>query len=258
MEQLNLPIPRQVDVKLPDSWRSFRQEWEDYEIASNLRSKTQEVRIATLRIVMGRECVNILDNLGLKDGNKIEKILEALSAHFEPEINVIYQRSQFYSLIQRETESVGEYVNKLRHLASTCDFTPSRVHEEAIRDRLVLGLLDKQVTKKLLTNRKLTLCEAIATAKSSEQVNAEMNLLNAEVPVNYATTQVNRKDGKEWGKCKFCGKHHEWSKLKCPAFGATCKKCNGRNHFAIRCFQKQKDVHGVAETNQEEETREQL
>ena len=35
--------------------------------------------------------------------------------------------------------------------------------------------------------------------------------------------------------CKFCGKTHPFEKGKCPAWGAKCTKCSGRNHFATTC-----------------------
>lgn len=35
-------------------------------------------------------------------------------------------------------------------------------------------------------------------------------------------------------KCKFSTASHD--KENCPAYGATCHKCNGRNHYARCCF----------------------
>ena len=35
-------------------------------------------------------------------------------------------------------------------------------------------------------------------------------------------------------KCKFCAASHD--RGNCPAYGATCHKCNGRNHYARCCF----------------------
>jgi len=35
-------------------------------------------------------------------------------------------------------------------------------------------------------------------------------------------------------KCKFCAASHDGA--NCPAYGVTCYKCNGRNHFARCCF----------------------
>ena len=36
-------------------------------------------------------------------------------------------------------------------------------------------------------------------------------------------------------ECKFCGTVHQFVKSKCPAWGARCDNCHGRNHFAVKC-----------------------
>ncbi|GFR97651.1 transposon Ty3-I Gag-Pol polyprotein, partial [Elysia marginata] len=35
--------------------------------------------------------------------------------------------------------------------------------------------------------------------------------------------------------CHFCGSRHILQKELCPAWGKTCSKCKGKNHFAIKC-----------------------
>ena len=35
--------------------------------------------------------------------------------------------------------------------------------------------------------------------------------------------------------CKYCGRKHEYSKTKCPAFGKECRKCGKPNHFESMC-----------------------
>ncbi|KAL9961978.1 hypothetical protein ACROYT_G031027 [Oculina patagonica] len=44
--------------------------------------------------------------------------------------------------------------------------------------------------------------------------------------------------------CHFCGFEHERKKEKCPAWGKTCDKCKGRNHFKSKC----KKVHAVSQS----------
>ena len=55
------PVGTQGDVW--HNWRTFREEWEDYEIATGIAEKDAKVRTATLRTVMGRECAAILKRL---------------------------------------------------------------------------------------------------------------------------------------------------------------------------------------------------
>lgn len=54
----------------------------------------------------------------------------------------------------------------------------------------------------------------------------------AEPPVD--TAKSKHDDWRRIMKCKFCAASHD--RGKCLACGATCHKCNGRNHYARCCF----------------------
>ena len=53
-----------------------------------------------------------------------------------------------------------------------------------------------------------------------------------EPPVN--TRKSKNEDSRRIMKCKFCAASHD--RGNCPAYGATCHNCNGRNHYAWCCF----------------------
>ncbi|XP_062601076.1 uncharacterized protein K02A2.6-like [Saccostrea cucullata] len=42
--------------------------------------------------------------------------------------------------------------------------------------------------------------------------------------------------------CMYCGRKHEASKLKCPAYGETCHKCKKKDHFKAMCGQHSKST----------------
>ena len=49
-------------------------------------------------------------------------------------------------------------------------------------------------------------------------------------------------------RCKLCGLKHVFKKSECSVWGAICKQCHHRNHFAILCKnsgKKPKKVHAV-------------
>jgi hypothetical protein len=54
-----------------------------------------------------------------------------------------------------------------------------------------------------------------------------------------------KQEGRE-KECRFCGKRHEFRKDKCPAYGQTCEKCKGKNHFANKCIATRKRINAVA------------
>ena len=78
------------------------------------------------------------------------------------------------------------------------------------------------------------------------------------VPVETEKTD----DVKRIAECKFCGSSH--NRGSCPAYGATCHKCNGRNHYARCCLKSRSNIeerrvrHVEVEANEENELLEEL
>ena len=48
---------------LTSNWEFFKQQWQDYEVATGLDQKSQAIRVATFRSVMGKDCLQIFLNL---------------------------------------------------------------------------------------------------------------------------------------------------------------------------------------------------
>lgn len=51
-----------------------------------------------------------------------EKTKNALSTHFQPKLNIAYERHVFRRLKQKEGETRGQYVTRLRQQAKNCEF----------------------------------------------------------------------------------------------------------------------------------------
>ena len=52
---------------------------------------------------------------------------------------------------------------------------------------------------------------------------------------------------------EYCGKKHAPGARRCPAYGKTCAKCGGRNHWASVCKGQARNVH-VLETETDEDS----
>ena len=94
----NFPLPSPMNVKGDpvNNWEFFRQQWTDYEVATGLDKQEQKIRLATLRSVMGKECLQIFLNLKLEPAqrNDVNACIQALEAYFKPKRNVVYERYQ--------------------------------------------------------------------------------------------------------------------------------------------------------------------
>ena len=148
------------------SWRSheqlgiFEQQWQDYEVATGLDQKGQSVRLATFRSVMEKECLQIFLNLNFgTEELTISSALKALETYFLPKRNVVYERYVLNSCIQSSEETIDCYGNRLRKLASSCQF--GTLTDEMIHDRLVIGIQDKSTKARLFREKDLSLDKAL-------------------------------------------------------------------------------------------------
>jgi hypothetical protein len=62
--------------------------------------------------------------------------------------NVIYERARFNECCQQKGQSVEHFINNLYKLSENCNY-PAQIRDEQLRDRIVSGILDKQLSKEL-------------------------------------------------------------------------------------------------------------
>lgn len=178
--------------------------------------------------------MQIFINLKLTDEERkdVKTCVEALETHFKPKRNVVYERYVFNMCSQNAEETVDEFVNRIRKLASSCQF--GTLTEELIRDKLVLGISDQSTKLRLLKEEDLTLNKAVNICRSSEI--AHIQLKSMKVPskeveeVHAVHGKTHRKSNKtpfNGGKTKLratkdhqpASKSHHSSKRKCYRCG---------------------------------------
>lgn len=83
-----------------------------------------------------------------------------------PKPSSILQRFYFNSCVQKESESIAQFVAELRRLAVHCEFEGTL--EIMLRDRLVCGVREPQLQKRLLAEQQLTFNKALELAQAFE------------------------------------------------------------------------------------------
>ena len=252
-----LPAPPPLSFSEPASlakvWKNWRRQWNHYSIATGLKEKGEEIQVSTLLTCLGSEALNVLD--GLLPSEEDQKCLKTVLDKFEEfcvgKTNETFERYKFNMRNQEDGESIDMYVAELRKLAKTCNY--QTLEESLIRDRIVLGIPDIAVRKRLLQEPELTLSKAVSVVQAHEATQRQMNGLatteGAEVhavhkqAVRGAVSNATRRNEPtsstrpfRTAACKFCGKKHEFRKDLCPAWGKTCTTCGRKNHFASRCL----------------------
>ena len=264
---LPVPSPMVCRGNLSSNWEFFCQQWKDYEVATGLNNRDERIRLATFRSIMGRECLQILQNLSLTGEVTLKATEDALEAYFIPKKNIVYERYEFNTCNQQGEESIDSYVSRLRKLASTCKF--GALTDELIRDRLILGLSNRSTQLRLLKEHELTLDKAIDVCRASEAAERQLkaiydNKQPTSESVNVVKTKQFRRRQQSYHSpktqshsrktittttnvannnttnhqvCTFCGNKRHSQRTDCPAFGQTCRKCKKQNHFAKVCMQ---------------------
>ena len=249
-----VPAPEPFTFSRPEEWPKWRRRFERFRIASGLASKDDETQVNTLIYSMGDEADDILRSFSLseEDRKKYLPVLEQFDTHFVQRRNVIYERARFNMRVQEEGEPVEKFTS-LYALAEHCNY--GSLHNEMIRDRIVVGIRNASLSEKLQLNPDLTLDMAITQARQSEAIKQQQPLLRAgdsnkadglvgaiKNPkkqyrggdrLNSGTSQPGSSPG-----CSRCGRKPVHDRQYCPARDAICRKCNKRGHYQACCRSK--------------------
>ena len=130
---------------------------------------------------------NLLSPVKHKDKNFKEQ-LSVLKNHFAPKPLIIAERFRFYRQSQEDSESIGEYLAKLRRMVEDCKF--GSFLNEAIRDQLVCGIKNERSQRQLLGESDLTLETAFQKAQAMEKTDRNIHEMRKQ-EVKYNQTGKN-------------------------------------------------------------------
>ena len=141
--------PEPFSFSRPNEWPKWTRRFERFRVASGLGSKGEEVQVNTLLYAMGDDADDILRSFQLSaaDQKKYSEVKGRFDQHFVKKRNVIFERARFNRRKQEEGETVDAFVTDLYALAEYCSY--AGLHDEMIRDRLVVGLLSASLSEKL-------------------------------------------------------------------------------------------------------------
>ena len=156
--------------------------------------------------------------------------------------------------MQQDGESVDAYVTVLRTLGHTCNF--AQLESSLIRDRIVVGLRDNNTRKRLLQTSKLDLKTCLDICRAFESTAQQLKDMSGVHDEPEEVSLVQKKPGDASSRpvlptparsqqpagatspmisCRYCGRKHEMSRERCPAWGKTCHACGDTNHFIAKC-----------------------
>lgn len=207
--------PDKFEFSKPQSWLQWIKIFERFRIASGLDEKAASVQVNTLLYTMGSKVEDIYTSFNLEDDdqNNYDTVKERFKDHFIIRRNIIFERAQFNLRNQNSDESVDEYITSLYSMAEHLKF--GNLHDELLRDKIVVGIKDKRLSERLQLDTDLTLQGAINKVRQSESVKQQQSILHQELNIDSSSNSVGRikRSRKPKSKlysgstCSRCGKH---------------------------------------------------
>ncbi|UYV69910.1 K02A2.6-like [Cordylochernes scorpioides] len=243
----NINPPEQFNFNNPNEWPNWIKRFERFRKASELKSKKEEEQVNALIYILGEKAEDALISFNLTEIeiNNYETVVKKFEEHFIGKRNVIFERAQFNRRYQQDGEAVEEYIRVLHKMAENCNY--GSLKEEMIRDRIVVGVKNLQLSEKLQLEPNLILERAIQAACQTECVKQQQTILRstttqaANVDQVYEKVTTKKVQFYKWEKRRFkekCGasKFHPYK--DCPAKEVKCHKCKKVGHFAKVCYNK--------------------
>ena len=154
-------------------------------------------------------------------------------------------------------------------LAEHCQY--GQLHDEMVRDRIVVGIKDSKLSEKLQMDNELTLEKAISLARNSKSIKQQQTMVRSDQLIEPQIEQIkgsrrrsvnadklvsNSYKGKQpraagANSCTRCGQIPTHAKTNCPAREAECHKCKKKGAF---CRTKASVNQLSANTHEQEDT----
>ena len=166
--------PEPFTFAYPSKWEDWKKKFKRFRVATELDKKANLVQISQLICVMGDNAEKIFESFGLTEVDRLtfDQVMAKFDDYFNLKRNIVHERARFYERCQQPGETIDTYIRSLYELAAVAE-VPSK--EEAIRDKLIIGGLSKDLREKLQLQADLTLQQAISQARQYEQVKSQLN-----------------------------------------------------------------------------------
>ncbi|UYV64679.1 hypothetical protein LAZ67_3001645 [Cordylochernes scorpioides] len=263
--------PETFDFSTPNEWPKWRKRFERYLVVSGMKKKEEADKIDLFMYLMGDRADDIFRTFKFEkeeEATKIDSVLKAFDSHFCVRKNIIYERAKFNSRNQEDREPVDEFITSLYKLADSCEF--EGLHEQLIRDRIVVGVRDKALSERMQLDSELTLEKAVKMVRQQEAVRQQQvdlqrpstsqrvnqvkfNSKKQSPKQQQQPSMKKEKSAKTRSRCPKCGGFTHREGQACRAEGQRCNLCSKTGHFANCCPDKQAKTAEVKAVSELEE-----
>ena len=265
------PEPLSFEGNVAENWKRWKVKFTNFLVAAELDGKDDKIKIATLSRCLGDEALDRAEHFTYNpegDSKKYDQVIAKWEEELKGETRAVYSRWLFWIHKRTEGQSFEQYLVKLRSLASACTFKES---DNMLRDKIVFDTTNRPILNRILRekDKDLTLEKVIEYHKTAEETDREAKQMKVATVSSNPSADVHALRAKYRGKpparharppsgdsprvqkqynpppqykptqqftnrgCRRCGTSH--GPMECPAYGKTCMKCGGRNHYQTVC-----------------------
>lgn len=155
-----------------EEWTSYIERLEQYCEMNEFTTATK--KRAALLSCCGPSTFALIKSLVAPDKpseKTFDELVAVATKHFSPKPSCIMQRLKFNTRSHQQGESIADYVAALRKLTEFCEFGDKL--NKMIRDRLVCGINNERIQRRLLSEPDLTYEKALKLAKTAESADKD-------------------------------------------------------------------------------------
>lgn len=191
-----IKIPQIGDfAEVENDWQKFKQKFEFFLMAARKSQETDEMKIALLMNILGDEGIKLYNTISSEESKKsYAEVIKVFEKHCVPHKNVCVEAFKFHNMNQHEGQSIESFITEIKNQAFKCDFVCTKEECKAeyvdrmIKEKIVLGVNNKDLQNKLLMEKDVTLERVIEICKSFE-IGKKNQLILSLQNVNAITTR---------------------------------------------------------------------
>ena len=203
-----------------EDWESYAEQMKHYLFANDVK---EAKKVPVLLSTCGTATYSLIKSLcspDSPDSKSFEDIVKLVQDHYKPHHSVIMERLRFNSRIRKSGESISVFMADLRRIAANCAFEDRL--EEMSRDRLVCGVNDTQIQRRLLAEPRLTLDTALGLAQAIEAAAKDSSDVQRVTQTQAIPSHIN------------VLRHSRGPKPHPTVSDQTCQRCGG-SHSPVTC-----------------------
>lgn len=226
-------------------WSTYQQRLEFFFEANGITDAGKK-RATFIAVVGDKTYETLLGLLAPKEPKEVDfdEIVRKLNAHYSPTPNIIVERFKFYDCCISETETMSQYLARLKCLARTCRFgenekgaalTSQAVLEECLRDKFVWEMKkNRRVQQRLLAETNLTYAKTVELASAMELAQQGVDCVSGTGAKHKSDVHKLSSHNKQF---KQQHKHHKAPQQQSSHNTPTkpCFRCASTEHTANQC-----------------------